>query len=57
MSTLCDEKVDQGTYLETVVLLAKYRYDNILKCYLGNVTSQHACLPHAAANKRTRCRR
>ena len=35
VSALCDEKVDQGTFLETVLLLAKY--DNILKCHLENV--------------------
>ena len=35
VSTLCDEKVDHGTFLETVFLLAKY--DNILKCHLENV--------------------
>ena len=29
-STLCDEKVDYGIFLGTVLLLAKY--DNILKC-------------------------
>ena len=33
--TLCDEKVDHGTFLGTVLLLAKY--DNILKCHLENV--------------------
>ena len=31
VSTLCDKKVDNGTFLETVLLLAKY--DNILKCH------------------------
>ena len=35
VSTLCDEKVDHETFLETVLLLAKY--DNILKCHLENV--------------------
>ena len=35
VSTLCDEKVDHGTFLEIVLLLAKY--DNILKCHLENV--------------------
>ena len=35
VSTLCDKKVDHGTFLETVLLLAKY--DNILKCHLENV--------------------
>ena len=35
VSTLCDEKVDHGTFLETVLLLAKY--DNILKSHLENV--------------------
>ena len=35
MSTLCDKKVDHGTFLETVLLLAKH--DDILKCHLENV--------------------
>ena len=35
MSTLCAEKVDHGTFLEIVLLLAKY--DNILKCHLENL--------------------
>ena len=35
VSTLCNEKVDHGTFLETVRFLAKY--DNILKCHLENV--------------------
>ena len=35
VSTLCDEKVDHGTFLETVLLLAQY--DNIHKCHLENV--------------------
>ena len=35
VSTLCDEKVDHETFLETVLFLAKY--DNILKCHLENV--------------------
>ena len=35
VSALCDEKVDHGTFLETLLLLAKY--DNILKCHLENV--------------------
>ena len=35
VSTLCDEKFDHQTLLETVLLLAKY--DNILKCHLENV--------------------
>ena len=35
VSTLCDKKVDHGTFLETVLLLAKY--NNILKCHLENV--------------------
>ena len=37
--TLCDEKVDHGTFLETVLLLAKY--DNILKCHLENVIEKY----------------
>ena len=36
VSTLCDEKVDHGTFLETVLLLLA-KYDNILKCHLENV--------------------
>ena len=32
VSTLCHEKIDRGTFLETLLLLAKY--DNILKCHL-----------------------
>ena len=35
VSTLYDKKVDHGTFLETVLLLAKH--DNILKCHLENV--------------------
>ena len=35
VSILCDEKIDCGTFLETVLVLAKY--DNILKCHLENV--------------------
>ena len=35
VSTLCDEKVDYETFLETVLLPAKYY--NILKCHLENV--------------------
>ena len=35
VSTLRDEKVDHKTFLEIVLLLAKY--DNILKCHLKNV--------------------
>ena len=56
MSTLCDEKVDHGTFLETVLLLAKY--DNILKCHLENVIRK--CLQnkpdkhkHNCANRNT----
>ena len=55
VSTLCDEKVDHGTFLETV-LLAKY--DNILKCLLENVIKR--CLQnkpdkhkHNRANRNT----
>ena len=55
MST-CKEKVDHGTFLETVLLLAKY--DNILKCYLQNVIKK--CLQnkpdkhkHNLANRNT----
>ena len=56
MSTLCDEKVDHGTFLETVLLLAKY--DNILKCHLENIIKK--CLQnkpdkhkHNRANRNT----
>ena len=56
VSTLCDEKVDHGTFLETVLLLAKY--DNILKCHLENVIKK--CLQnkpdkhkHNRANRNT----
>ena len=55
MSTLCDEKVDHGTFLETVLLA---NYDNILKCHLENVTKK--CLQnksnknnHNRANRNT----
>ena len=46
MSTLCDEKIDRGTFLETVLLLAKY--DNILKCRLENVIKK--CLQNKPDN-------
>ena len=36
--TLCDEKVDHGTFLKTALFLAKY--DNILKCHLENVVKK-----------------
>ena len=56
VSTLCDEKVDHGTFLGTVLLLAKY--DNILKCHLENVIKK--CLQnkpdkhkHNRANRNT----
>ena len=56
VSTLCDEKVDRGIFLETVLLLAKY--DNILKCHLENVIKK--CLQnksdkhkHNRANRNT----
>ena len=56
VSTLCDEKVDHGTFLETVLLLAKY--DNILKCHLENAIKK--CLQnkpdqhkHNRANRNT----
>ena len=56
MSTLCDEKVDHGIFLETILLLAKY--DNILKCHLENVIKK--CLQnkpdkhkHNRANRNT----
>ena len=35
VSTLCDEKLDCGTFLDTVLLLAKC--NNIVKCHLENV--------------------
>ena len=56
VSALCDEKVDHGTFLGTVLLLAKY--DNILKCHLENVIKK--CLQnkpdkhkHNRANRNT----
>ena len=56
VSTLCDEKVDHGTFLETALLFAKY--DNILKCHLENVIKK--CLQnkpdkhqHSRANRNT----
>ena len=56
MSTLCDEKVDHKTFLETVLLLAKY--DNILMCHLENAIKK--CLQnkpdkhkHNRANRST----
>ena len=56
VSTLCDEKVDHRTFLDTVLLLAKY--NNILKCYLENVIKK--CLQnkrdkhkHNLANRNT----
>ena len=56
VSALCDEKVDYGTFLETVLLLAKY--NNILKCLLENVIKK--CLQskpdkhkHNRANRNT----
>ena len=36
--TLINEKIDHGTFLETVLLLAKY--DNVLKCHLDNITKK-----------------
>ena len=39
VSTLCDEKVDHGTFLETVLLLAKYY--NIPGCHLENVVKKY----------------
>ena len=56
VSTLCDEKVDHGTFLETALLLATY--DSILKCHLENVITK--CLQnkpdkhkHKRANRNT----
>ena len=40
VSTLCDEKVDHGTFLEIVLFFAKY--DNILKCHLEKVINRQA---------------
>ena len=55
VSTLCDEQVDLGTFLETVLL---EKYDNILKCHLENVIKK--CLQkkpdklkHNRANRNT----
>ena len=39
VSTLYNEKVDHGTFLETALLFAKY--DNILKCHLENVFKKY----------------
>ena len=39
VSTLCDKKVDHETFLESVLLFAKY--DNILKCHLENVIKKY----------------
>ena len=36
--TLINEKIDHRTFLETVLLLAKY--DNVLKCHLDNITKK-----------------
>ena len=56
VSTLCDEKLDHGTFLETVLLSAKY--NNILKCHLKNAIKK--CLQnkpdqhkHNHANRNT----
>ena len=56
VSTLCDKKVDHETFLETVLVLAKYV--NILKCHLKDVVKK--CLQnkpdkhkHNRANKNT----
>ena len=56
VSTLCDKKVDHGTFLETVLFFSKYDY--ILKCHLENVIKK--CLQnkpdkhkHNRANRNT----
>ena len=56
VSTLCDEKVDHGIFLETVFLFAKY--DNILKYNLENVIkkclqNKHDKHKHNRANRNT----
>ena len=51
VSTLCDEKVDHGTFLETVILLAEY--DNILKCHLENVIKK--CLQNNSDKHKHNC--
>ena len=56
MSTLCDKKVDHETFLETVLLFAKYdiilkyHLKNIIKKYLQNKPDKHK---HNRANKNT----
>ena len=56
MSILCDKKVDHETFLETVLLFAKYdiilKYylKNIIKKYLQNKPDKHK---HNRANKNT----
>ena len=50
VSTLCDEKVNHGTFLETA-LLAKY--DNILKCHLENVIKK--CLQNKPDKHKHNC--
>ena len=50
VSTLCDEKVDHGTFLKTV-LLAKY--DNILKYHSENVIKK--CLQNKPDKHKYNC--
>ena len=50
VSTLCDEKVDHGTFLETVLL---EKYDNILNCHLENVIEK--CLQNKPDKHRHNC--
>ena len=51
VSTLCDKKVDHGTFLEIVLLLAKY--DNILKCHLENAVKK--CLQNKLNKHKYNC--
>ena len=55
VSTLYDEKVDHGTFLETLLLLAKYHnilkrhLENVIKKCLQNKPDKHKC-NHANRN-------
>ena len=51
VSTSCDEKVDHGIFLETVLLLAKY--NNILKCHLENIVKK--CLQNKPDKHKHNC--
>ena len=47
--TLINEKIDHGTFLETVLLLAKY--DSILKCRLDQGSSNWGFRPLGGSRK------